>query len=176
MGHIQAVCGRRSNQFDQSKVKNIYQVEDEDDNESDFFSIYQFGNTASDKIWLNKIEVDGVQIKMELDTGSSLTIMSIGDYERIFKKPPNLQKSTTILRTYTGEQIIPLGFWDAQVTVNGKTTTLRRWIVRRGGNPIFGRSWLREFRLQWHQLKTLKLSGTNCSKKSVQKLEDLLTQ
>ncbi|KAK3701957.1 hypothetical protein RRG08_017847 [Elysia crispata] len=65
---------------------------------------------------------------MKLDTGSGLSLMTIRGYAHVV------------------------------VTVNGVSKTLPLWIVKEGNNPLFGRNWLQHFRLQWHELKNLKVT------------------
>ena len=96
---------------------------------------------------------------MELDTGSGLSLMTIRDFKAIFKKSPTLSTDLwIILNTYTGEKVSPLGYTHVFVTVNRVSKTLPLWIVKEGNNPLFGRNWLQHFRLQWHELKNVKVN------------------
>ena len=108
--------------------------------------------------------------------------MTVKDCKQFFDNGFNSEirrDKNIILKTYTGEQIIPLGYINVKVTVNKTTKQLPLWIVQTGSNPIFGRNWLNEFKLQWHQLKTIRLASHSHSQQShsTQKsLTDLLNK
>ena len=55
-----------------------------------------------------KPTVDGVELKMELDTGATVSLESERVWKEVFKKCP-LEKCQTLLRTYTGERLPVLG-------------------------------------------------------------------
>ncbi|KAK3744737.1 hypothetical protein RRG08_062383 [Elysia crispata] len=140
-----------------AKPKKVHQLEEG----TDFFSIdLQVHQSAvtTNKIWVHPL-INNVRIRMELDTGSGLSLMTIRDFKAIFKKSPSLSTDRSIiLNTYTGEKVSPLGYAHVVVTINGVSKTLPLWIVKEGNNPLFGRNWLQHFRLQWHELKNLKVT------------------
>ena len=159
-GHIQSVCRSKATQpkvLFKAKPKKVHQLEEG----TDFFSIdLQVHQSAvtTNKIWVHPL-INNVRIRMELDTGSGLSLMTIRDFKAIFKKLPSLSTDRSIiLNTYTGEKISPLGYAHVVVTVNRVSKTLPLWIVKKGNNPLFGRNWLQHFRLQWHELKNLKVT------------------
>ncbi|KAK3759926.1 hypothetical protein RRG08_014163 [Elysia crispata] len=141
----------------EGQTKKVHQLEEG----TDFFSIdLQVHQSAvtTNKIWVHPL-INNVRIRMKLDTGSGLSLMTIIDYKTIFKKSPSLSTDRSIiLNTYTGEKVSPLGYAHVVVTVNGVSKTLPLWIVKEGNNPLFGRNWLQHFRLQWYELKNLKVT------------------
>ena len=63
--------------------------------------------------------VSGVTLKMELDTGASVSLVS----EKVWKETflgQELSKSDVLLRTYTGERLHVLGQMQTRVTYNGQ--------------------------------------------------------
>ncbi|KAK3727651.1 hypothetical protein RRG08_032610 [Elysia crispata] len=118
-----------------AKPKKVHQLEEG----TDFFSIdLQVHQSAvtTNKIWVHP-PINNVQIRMELDTGSGLSLMTIRDFKAIFKKSPSLSTDRSmILNTYTGEKVSPLGYAHVVVTVNGVSKTLPLWIVKEGNNPL----------------------------------------
>ncbi|KAK3751948.1 hypothetical protein RRG08_046220 [Elysia crispata] len=120
-----------------AKPKKVHQLEEG----TDFFSIdLQVHQSAvtTNKIWVHPV-INNVRIRMELDTGSGLSLMTIRDFKAIFKKSPSLSTDRSIiLNTYTGEKVSPLGYAHVVVTVNGVSKTLPLWIVKEGNNPLFG--------------------------------------
>ncbi|RUS71605.1 hypothetical protein EGW08_020632 [Elysia chlorotica] len=104
-GHIQKVCKSTSHSSSlpgskhyQPKnphhTKRVHQVDnDRQETEADFedfFSIHQCGTKFS-KIWVHPL-INNNQVKMELDTGSSLSLMTLNDYQSILKESPKLIK------------------------------------------------------------------------------------
>ena len=99
-----------------------------------------------DKIII-KLNVNGRDTHMELDTGAAISVMTISDYKQIFGNDPILQKSFTTLKTYTNEIIKPLGKTSVKVRYKGIEKKLPLTILRNGNNPILGRNWIKELGL-----------------------------
>lgn len=58
-------------------------------------------------IWVSP-DVSGVKLKMELDTGSALSVISYADYKRLLPNLP-LLKTSVELKTYRGHKVLPKG-------------------------------------------------------------------
>ncbi|KAJ8375572.1 hypothetical protein SKAU_G00061520 [Synaphobranchus kaupii] len=65
------------------------------------------GNPASSVIWVRP-KVEGQNIEMELDTGAAVSLISEGLYNKKFSHNC-LRHTHTLLKTYTGEVISPVG-------------------------------------------------------------------
>lgn len=128
-------------------------------------------NEDREIIWVTP-EVSGIKLKMELDTGSALSVISEGDYKQLF---PNLllQNTSIRLKTYTGEKVRPVGKIKVTVTYKGKTLQLMLYVLKNGGPPLFGREWLRRIQLDWHTIKALHLARTD-SNSATERLSQLL--
>ncbi|GAB1604850.1 uncharacterized protein K02A2.6-like [Argonauta hians] len=170
-GHIKAVFKAPNTNV---KRKSFHKIEEAERKFEDFFCIQK---SYHDKIWVS-MTLDGKPTKMELDTGASLTLMTLRDYYSIFKKRPVLKPTDKVLRTYTGEIIEPLGYVDTEVKIQNTTKTLPLIILRKGSNPLFGRNWLHQFKLPWFEIKAMKTSiggttpepSTECKQKLAQLL------
>ncbi|KAK3769385.1 hypothetical protein RRG08_055103, partial [Elysia crispata] len=83
-GHIQSVCRSKATQpkvLFKAKPKKVHQLEEG----TDFFSIdLQMHQSAvtTNKIWVHPL-IDNVLIRMELDTGSGLSLITIRDFKAI---------------------------------------------------------------------------------------------
>ena len=99
-------------------------------------SIFTVQSTTQPSIKVD-LKVNNVEVVMELDTGTSLTIMS----EKTLKhKLPHLelQPSAVILKRYSGEQLTVLG--QAQVKVAYKNQEIEAPLIVAGDGPtLFGR-------------------------------------
>ena len=68
------------------------------------------------------------------------------------KNSSELKKTHMILRTYSGEKIIPIGMIDVSVIYQNREHKLPLVVVP-GGPNILGRNWLREIRLNWRDIQ-----------------------
>lgn len=197
-GHIERVCkadkwqrtekthSKPKFQRERRKTTNVHKVteNDSDQTESDTDSErYDLGclelHSVSDTedrriIWVTP-EVSGVKLKMELDTGSALSVISTADYKRLYPQIA-LQKTEVLLKTYTGEKVAAKGKIKVNVTYKGDTQKLDLYVVQNGGSPLLGREWLRKIKLEWHTIKALNVpSQDSNSRATVARLSQLLT-
>lgn len=165
-GHIQKMCksrysdkqGKRTGKGSR-KVHEVKETDSDDSNEENLscLNLYSMEDDDNEVIWLTP-KVNGVPFKMELDTGSALSIISLQDYKEHF---PTLKlKHTRVrLKTYTGERITPLGKLKVKVTYEGQRRNLELYVLKYGGVPLFGRQWLKHIRLNWHDIKAMKITS-----------------
>lgn len=115
-GHIQKMCkSKYSNSKDKLNVKRVQRLHKVAQTDSDSsceeelacLGLYATEKDDSDVIWLTP-KVNGVPLKMELDTGSALSIISSKDYKAKFPDA-KLSRTTVKLKTYTDEKVTPLG-------------------------------------------------------------------
>lgn len=139
----------------EGKEKNVRNVEagarelsaSESDSESgssaDLFSITLHNNKIS------KVEPQYLQInitnrpfKMEVDSGSSVSLISETDKEKYIPELL-LEKSTITLSYYSGEKRKPMGFLrDIKINFGTITTKANLYVVGKIGKPLIGRDWL----------------------------------
>ncbi|KAK3085126.1 hypothetical protein FSP39_024809 [Pinctada imbricata] len=155
-GHIARACPLN---FRKNGVKSL----EDDYDEEDIAKLSVDCNTVqkgrnSDVIWID-LKIDGHCTKMELDTGSAVSVMSNEDFKSMFKDR-KLSKTSLILRTYSGEKINPLGVISVHVTYKEQEADLDLYVVKTKGPALLGRDWLRNIRLDWPGIKTLS-SGEN---------------
>ena len=91
---------------------------------------------------------------MELDTGSAVSVISKKDYDSFFRKL-TLKPTSILLKTYTGEKVVPIGVLSVQVEHNKQVDVLDLSVLEKGGAPLWGREWLRKLRLDWSAIKSL---------------------
>ncbi|XP_061152316.1 uncharacterized protein K02A2.6-like [Syngnathus typhle] len=110
-----------------------------------------------DVIWLTP-KINGVPLKMELDTGSALSIISFNDYKKMFPDT-KLSRTSVKLKTYTGEKVAPLGKLKVKVKYRNQKCNLELFVLKEGGVPLFGRRWLRQIKLNWHEIKSMHIAS-----------------
>ena len=111
-------------------------------------------NRSSPPPILVELEMDETQVKMELDTGAAVSIMSKAQWDHLTNSAP-LALCNLNLLTYTNAKVKAYG--EALVTVchNMQRKRLPLVIVDGSGPPLLGRNWLQQLKLDWTQLKSL---------------------
>ena len=94
----------------------------------DVYTMFQLKSTTSQPLYVT-VAVNKAPIRMEMDTGATLTVISETTYQQSWKgrRAPPLQDTKVKLCTYTGQEI-----------------------------PVMGRNWLGELKLDWkaiHQMQ-----------------------
>ena len=88
-----------------------------------------------------------------MDTGSAVSMISQEKFHEIFGNRP-LKSLKIKLRTYSGEKLKPLGVMDVTVEHNGQSSLCQLYVVEKGTTNLFGRSWLKEIKIDCQTLKT----------------------
>ena len=85
--------------------------------------------------------INDKNINMQLDTGSSLTLMSYADFVKYFGNK-QLYDSNVVMKTYSGEKLKSLGYALVKVRLNDKVYELKLHVVVIHAPPLMGRDWL----------------------------------
>ena len=136
-----------------AKAKPMKSVE-ETNSDDDFTYVGQRVNNLDQRkdstIWLKPI-INGTNVRMELDTGSAVSIISKADYQRHFAHL-KLQSTPVKLQTYTGENISPVGCLQVDICYQEQQHSGLLYVVQCGGPALFGRDWLTHFKLDWSSI------------------------
>ena len=100
------------------------------------------------------VKVEGQELIMEVDTGTSLTIISEDTRERIWPTQPALplHPIDVKLRTYTEEAIPVLGKLMVKVQYQGQAEKLPFSVVAGDEPSLLGRNWLAKLKLEWKHI------------------------
>ena len=120
------------------------------------FEVHNVRKQSNDIIWVD-LDVDGQSLKMELDTGSAVSIITFDLYQQQFNRLP-LHKTGLFLKTYTGENIMPVGVLKVPVDYLNQRELLDLYVVKNKGPVLMGRDWLRKLCLDWCSIKSLQAS------------------
>ena len=74
-----------------------------------------------------------------------------------------MKRTNTVLKTFSGKQIQPIGCADVNVRYKSQSSTLPILVLEGEGLDLFGRNWLKYIRIDWksmHQVKQDKLHTT----------------
>ena len=103
------------------------------------------------------LDVNDKRVKMEVDTGAAVTIITEKVKDQLFPNTP-LRKSSLRLKTYTGETMPVLGEMPATVTYGEQKCSLTLTVVAGRGSCLLGRDWLSKLRLDWKTIGSVRLS------------------
>lgn len=158
-GHIARACKSKKRETQATRPPVNY-VDGDDGDSDDYLGSLEVNN-MSDKdqvIWVSP-EVQGRVVKMELDTGSAVSVLPYKQYKEHFGHV-KLAKSLVTLKTYTGQKITPKGEMKCIVKFKGQEEELTLQVVETPGPALFGRDWLSKIQLDWGEIKALQLSQT----------------
>ena len=182
-GHIKPVCrsnqqsetfvkhperkwrvGKGRSMTSQSQSKTHFLQEGEDDEQSYTMNTIDscYGRKREDRI-IESFMIQDQMIDLEIDTGATVSVINENTYRQL-KNSTVLKKTQTILRTYSGEKISPMGVIDVSVNYQNREHVLPLLVIS-GGPNLLSRNWLREIRLNWRdiQAKLHNVSSTNQS-------------
>ena len=110
----------------------------------------------SSKPYIVDIFVNDKPVKMELDTGASVSVLNEATYRDILQSSPPLQPASGQLQTYTGDCIKVLGVLDIKVRYGESELLLSAHIVNGGGPNLMGRDWISKFEVKLCDLKVIQ--------------------
>ena len=120
-GHIERAClskkAQKKNQSKKTKSKTVKSVE-----EQELLTLTVNTVKRSDVISITP-SIEGKQLKMELDTGSAISVIPIRTYKHMFSHK-KLSEINTTLKTYSGQTIKPAGKINVKVTYEGQEHNL----------------------------------------------------
>ena len=126
---------------------------------------------SADPITITPI-ISGKPLQMEQDTGSAASITSLSTLEKHANKGSYKMNATNIrLKTYSGEQIRPLGCVRVTVKINDQSEKLDLVVVAQDGPTLFGRDWLHKLRLNWREIKNVNVTSETTENKIKQLLD-----
>lgn len=146
-GHIASVCLSKQRQKRPSKPgfgKRTHQVTEAEGGEMsdtelpeyDLFIVRPEGNRP----WIVELAANQSELKMEVDTGAALSIISMATYSKLWPEgdTPPLQPTSAKLRSYTGMEIGVEGAIDVDVEYQDQQATLPLVVVAGSGPSLLG--------------------------------------
>ena len=98
------------------------------------------------------VSVDGKPLKMEVDTGASLTVIPNNVWKEVLASKP-LRDTKVKLKSYSGHEIPVKGEVDVRVVYGNQEAHLPMIVTESEGPVLLGRNWLAVLRLNWNQIK-----------------------
>ena len=162
-GHLAKVCFAKKNR--ERRGINTHQITTTNDTEtssdeetfSDRPTIYMKSvNSTEDSSsstlpgYKLGVTINGQEVSMEIDTGSSVTLLNSKDFSRIGGVTDTLKPATVVLKSYTGNVIKCLGEKEMNVQVGEQVSDLKIRVVE--GPSLLGRDMMAKFTLPWQNI------------------------
>jgi hypothetical protein len=156
-GHIRRACRKRSKET-HSFNPPVNHIDDDDSDSDDYLASLEINKVGNkDNVILVTPKVEGTPLRIELDTGSAVSVIPYQLYRAKFSHI-KLQRSQITLRTYTGEKLYPKGKINCRVSLNGQTRQLDIQVIESPGPALFGLDWFAVIKLDWGEIKAIKVN------------------
>ena len=109
----------------------------------------------SDQPYVLDVQLDGKPIRMEIDTGAALSLVSEQTFRSLFPLR-SVETSKVHLRTYSGEVISVVGQMQLAVSYQDQKAMLPLVVVKASGPSLIGRNWLSEIHLDWSAINVIQ--------------------
>lgn len=115
------------------------------------------GDSEYVKPYMVMVRCNGLKIKMEVDTGAAMSVMSEKLYNKRFKKC-KLQPCDVRLKTYSSEPIALMGQIQVKVQCGEQTKQLMLLVAKGSGPTLMGRNWIQHLHLDWSRVNHLPVT------------------
>ena len=131
------------------------EFQSEDKVEVDEVPIFKVGEKSHPPFTVELV-INGCPVIFEVDTGAAVTIVSQEVYRKMF---PNLelQPSSVLLKSYTGNQVQVQGEAQVDVQYGEQQGTFTMYVVSGKGSCLLGRDWLKHIRLEWKSIAAMAI-------------------
>ena len=182
-GHLKAVCKGPKQKGKVAMVKPskshdssaVHRVETQDSG-GETYQLFTMNENANSPAFCANLTINGKELLMEIDTGSSVSIISEGTFDKRFADNILLTPSTSKLRTYTGEVMPVVGMAEVDIEYKGQKQCMPLLVVPGNGPSLLGRNWLKHIQLDWREVNRISTSGNSveAAHSVLQKYPDLM--
>ncbi|XP_045536272.1 uncharacterized protein K02A2.6-like [Papilio machaon] len=153
-GHLRRMCKKVN------LTSAVTSGKGENDDGGELYNIRSFRGEPM----VESVNLNGVTLKFEIDSGSAVTVISEITFKRHFHV--SLSPSNKKLMSYTGQRIHCLGVMrESQMSFGGVTRAIDVYVVRGGGPALLGRDFISKFHLE---LAPVKYCGSPLSIEQLQ--------
>ena len=182
VGHLRKMCLRRK-RHEKTRTLQTNQIETSDESEGEsegeceepevrmchVNTNYEIVGSLESSNYSVNVNIDGLQIPMEIDTGSAVTLLNKQDFLKLYDDLSMLQRPTLRLKSYTGNSIMCCGEKEMNVKVGEQEATLIVRVVDGSGPSLLGRDLLAKISLPWKSI----FNVTTTAEEIVQEYGDL---
>ena len=153
-GHLARVCRKRgSSNSTQERAQRAHHVAGEEVSAQVEYGMFHI-SSGQVSPYCASVTVNGSPISMEIDTGASVSIISLETFESIKQGESmlELEQTPVKLQTYNGGQIDVCGSTQVEVVHKGQTLSLPLIVTQGHGPTLLGRNWMEAFKLDWQTI------------------------
>ena len=174
-GHIARACRSKKTkgkaapkQRPGTKTANAHNVEEQEESPEDVYTMFKLKQRRDNPMTV-MVTVNSKPIKMEIDMGAVVSIISEKTYQETWAKgeAPAIQPAKIRLRTYTGEEVKVAGKLQVLAKQGSEQAKLPLIVAKGEGPNLLGRDWLAQLKLDWKEAFMVGPSKSD-------RLEDLL--
>ena len=125
------------------------------------YNVFVMGPDKTAEPYLTTVTINGATLKMEIDTGSAVTLVSQATFSKLWPdgNSPRLEGTAVRLKTYSGQELEVVGRAVVRVRCGGQVVEDLGLVVVGGGGPsLLGRDWLGRLRVDWRGVHELRSS------------------
>ena len=146
-GHTSKVCHKKA-KTNKVKVNNVVQTKENstevDDDE--FYDIYSL-SMSRNPLLVVEAKINGTDVKVEVNTGASKSIINMETYNTIKRKSDSLTYTNSKLRTYSGDLVKPEGMIEVSFMYENRCLIVLFIVANTKGPNLLGRDVLRLLQL-----------------------------
>jgi hypothetical protein len=142
-GHLKKVCDVRVNNISSSEHSEDLNPGIQDCGDCRECKLFNLRCVNYDPIVMT-VGINGNNYDMEVDSGSSTSVVSDIMYETNFSKIP-LRSVSLKMCFYNGHKITPLGCFSAEVSYRDMTKQILFYVIKNGGPGLLGRDFMAKF-------------------------------
>ncbi len=90
------------------------------------------------KSWSENVVIDGKAIKMKVDSGSTVTILTMKDFLKLGISEDKLQPTGSRIVTYSGNRMIPIGKMKAKMMLRGRSVLAKILVIEEASTSLLG--------------------------------------
>eukprot|EP00117_Sycon_ciliatum_P043835 scpid78022/ scgid31689/ len=160
IGHLERACLSKRKRAGQ--VNHVDDESESDENRGEIisdvpmFKIRSGNGQNPPYTVMAKINDSPLSTRLEIDTGSVVTIITKSDFEKLGSPITSLATATVRLIRFSGSSIPCLGERKFPVSINGQTHKDMLRIVDTKGPSLLGRDLLASFKLDWKEIVHVK--------------------
>ena len=156
LGHLRKVCRSKPRGSDKRETKHTgirtVQPQEKPEEQSRLYAVRSAGSVPP---LLVPVQIDGLQVVMEVDTGAAYSLVSEATFSELWPTR-TLSHSNVKLCSYSGEPIPVLGCLNVSISYNAQQSNESLLVVRGSGPNLFGRDWLKNIKLDWQQINQIR--------------------
>ena len=145
------------------KVNNVVQTKENftEVDDDGFYDIYSLSMSRNPPLVV-EAKINGTDVKMEVDTGASESIINTGTYNTIKRKSDSLTYTNSKLRTYLGDRMKAEGMIEASFMHENQCLVVPFIVANTKGPNLLGTDVLRLLRLNWEKIVKCFLFRGKC--------------